>query len=628
MKKLLLIILFLPLFSVSQSIIPIPVNYEQTSDMFMLDNQVSIDVRTENGEVKRMVEQFAQIASRSGTKMKFKSVANPSQQDKVIIFDLNKSPDNQLGEEGYTLEVKNESVQILANKPAGIFNGIQTLRQLLPADYERKDMAMGIGMLMGCKITDYPRFQWRGLMLDVSRHFFTVEEVKEYIDMMARYKFNTLHWHLTDDNGWRIEIKSLPKLTEVGAWRVERFGKFGDRKDPQPDESATYGGFYTQEDIKEIVEYATDRNVSIMPEIDVPGHSMAMLAAYPELSVDGGKRYVNPGTKFAEWYAGGTFKMLIDNTLDPSNEKVYETLDKVFTEVAALFPHEYIHIGGDEAYHGYWEADKVNQKLMKKEGLKNGHELQGYFMRRVGEIIKSKGKKVMGWDEMLEGGLSDGDAIMSWRGIEGGIEAAKLGHPVVMTPKLFTYLDYTQGDHTVEFPIYSDLSLKTAYSFEPIPEGIDGSLILGGQGNLWTEHIPTIRYAFYMTYPRSFALAETFWSPKEKKDWSSFVSRTEQHFSRFDAYESAISKAIYDPIVKTKKEDGKLVVTITSDLPNIELYYTINNTFPDKYTSKYTEPIIIPEGDVTLKAVTYRNGRLIGRMLSIPLEELEKRAGK
>jgi hexosaminidase len=628
MKKLLLIILFLPLFSVSQSIIPIPVNYEQTSDMFMLDNQVSIDVRTENGEVKRMVEQFAQIASRSGTKMKFKSVANPSQQDKVIIFDLNKSPDNQLGEEGYTLEVKNESVQILANKPAGIFNGIQTLRQLLPADYERKDMAMGIGMLMGCKITDYPRFQWRGLMLDVSRHFFTVEEVKEYIDIMARYKFNTLHWHLTDDNGWRIEIKSLPKLTEVGAWRVERFGKFGDRKDPQPDESATYGGFYTQEDIKEIVEYATDRNVSIMPEIDVPGHSMAMLAAYPELSVDGGKRYVNPGTKFAEWYAGGTFKMLIDNTLDPSNEKVYETLDKVFTEVAALFPHEYIHIGGDEAYHGYWEADKVNQKLMKKEGLKNGHELQGYFMRRVGEIIKSKGKKVMGWDEMLEGGLSDGDAIMSWRGIEGGIEAAKLGHPVVMTPKLFTYLDYTQGDHTVEFPIYSDLSLKTAYSFEPIPEGIDGSLILGGQGNLWTEHIPTIRYAFYMTYPRSFALAETFWSPKEKKDWSSFVSRTEQHFSRFDAYESAISKAIYDPIVKTKKEDGKLVVTITSDLPNIELYYTINNTFPDKYTSKYTEPIIIPEGDVTLKAVTYRNGRLIGRMLSIPLEELEKRAGK
>jgi hexosaminidase len=628
MKKLLLIILFLPLFSVCQSIIPIPVNYERTNDMFMLDNQVSIDVRTENEEVKRMAGQFAEISARSGTKMKFKSVASPNQQDKVIIFDLNKSPDNQLSQEGYTLEVKNESVQIMANKPAGIFNGIQTLRQLLPSDYERKDMAMGIGMLMGCKITDYPRFGWRGLMLDVSRHFFTVEEVKEYIDMMSRYKFNTLHWHLTDDNGWRIEIKALPKLTEIGAWRVERFGKFGDRKDPQPGEVATYGGFYTHEDIKEIVKYATDRNVSIMPEIDVPGHSMAMLAAYPELSVDGGQRYVNPGTKFAEWYAGGTFKMLIDNTLDPSNKKVYETLDKVFTEVAALFPHEYIHIGGDEAYHGYWEADKDNQKLMKKEGLKNGHELQGYFMKRVGKIVKSKGKKVMGWDEMLEGGLADGDAIMSWRGTEGGIEAAKMGHPVVMTPKLFTYLDYTQGDHTVEFPIYSDLSLKTAYSFEPIPEGVDSSLILGGQGNLWTEHIPTIRYAFYMTYPRAFALSEVYWSPKEKKDWTSFVNRTEQHFSRFDAYESALSKAIYDPIVKTKKADGKLVTTISSDLPNTEIYYTTDNTFPDKYTPKYTEPIIIPEGDVTLKAVTYRNGRPIGRMLSIPLEELEKRADK
>jgi hexosaminidase len=628
MKKLLLILFFLPLFSVCQSIIPVPVNYEQTSDMFMLDNQVSIDVRTENEEVKRMVEQFAQITSRSGTKMKFKSVANPSQQDKVIIFDLNRSPDNKLGEEGYTLEVKNESVKIMANKPAGIFNGIQTFRQLLPADYERKDMAMGMGMLMGCKITDYPRFQWRGLMLDVSRHFFTVEEVKEYIDMMARYKFNTLHWHLTDDNGWRIEIKSLPKLTEVGAWRVERFGHYGKRKDPQPDEPATYGGFYTHEDIKEIVAFAAERNVSILPEIDVPGHSLAMLAAYPELSIDGGKRYVNPGTEFSEWYADGTFKMLVDNTLDPSSKKVYEVLDKVFTEVAALFPNEYIHVGGDEAYHGYWEADEDNQKLMKKEGLKNGHELQGYFLKRVGEIVRSKGKKVIGWDEILEGGLSSDDAVMSWRGMKGGIEAAKLGHPVVMTPTTFAYLDYTQGDHTVEQPIYANLSLRKAYSFEPVPDGVDSKYILGGQGNLWTEQVPTIRHAFYMTYPRALAISETLWSPKEQKDWTSFVSRTEQHFTRFDAYESSISKAIYDPIVKTKKEDGKLVVTITSDLPNTELYYTINNTFPGQYTPRYTAPIIIPEGDVTLKTVTYRNGRPIGRTLSIPLDELEKRAGK
>lgn len=628
MKKTLLLLCLLPILSFAQSIIPVPVSYENTEAMFMLDNRVSIDIRTTNAEVKRMTEQFAEVLERSGTKLNFKSVATPSQQDKALIFSLNKTPDNQLGNEGYNLEVKNESVEITANQPAGIFNGIQTLRQLLPADFERKDMAMGIGMLMGCKVTDYPRFGWRGLMLDVSRHFFTVKEVKEYIDMMSRYKFNKLHWHLTDDNGWRIEIKSLPKLTEVGAWRVERFGHFGERKDPQPGEPTTYGGFYTHEDIKEIVQYAADRNISIMPEIDVPGHSMAMLAAYPELSIDGGKRDVNPGTEFAEWYAGGKFKMLIDNTLDPSNEKVYEALDKVITEVAMLFPEEYIHIGGDEAYHGYWESDPDNQKLMKKKGLKNGHELQGYFMKRVGDIVRSKGKKVIGWDEILEGGLADDDAIMSWRGMKGGIEAAKMGHPVVMTPTTFAYLDYMQGDPTVEQPIYADLSLHKSYAFEPVPEGVDSKYILGGQGNLWTEQIPTIRHAFYMTYPRAFALAETLWSPKEKKNWNGFVNRVEQHFQRLDAYEVPVSQAIYDPIIKTKKEGDKLVVTITSDLPNTELYYTIDNTFPEQYTPKYTEPITIPEGDVTLKAVTYRNGRPIGRMLSISVKELEKRAEK
>lgn len=628
MKRTLLLLCLFPILSFAQSIIPAPVSYENTQAMFMLDNSVSIDVRTTNAEVKRMAEQFAEVLERYGTTLNFKTVTTPSQQEKAIVFSLNTTADSKLGDEGYTLSVKDESVKIAANKPAGIFNGIQTLRQLLPADYERKDMAMGIGMLMGCEITDAPRFGWRGLMLDVSRHFFTVEEVKEYIDMMSRYKFNKLHWHLTDDNGWRIEIKSLPKLTEVGAWRVERFGHYGERKDPQPDEPATYGGFYTHEDIKEIVKYAADRNISIMPEIDVPGHSMAMLAAYPDLSIDGGKRYVNPGTEFSEWYADGTFKMLIDNTLDPSNEKVYETLDKVMTEVAMLFPDEYIHIGGDEAYHGYWEADADNQKLMKKKGLKNGHELQGYFMRRVGDIVRSKGKKVMGWDEMLEGGLSKDDAIMSWQGIEPGIKAAKLGHPVVMTPKQFTYLDYTQGDHTVESPIYSDLHLKTAYDFEPVPSGIDSELILGGQGNLWTEQIPTIRHAFYMTYPRAFALSEVYWSPKEKKNWDSFINRTEQHFQRFDAYELPVSKAIYDPIIKTNNDGEKLIVTISSDLPNTEIYYTINNTFPDNFSAKYTSPITIPEGDVTLKAVTYRNGRQIGRMLSVSLEQLKRRIGK
>lgn len=610
------------------TLIPQPVSYEHNDALFMLDDYVAIDVRTDNPEVKAIADQLVALVKNSGTKLTFKSVPNPSQQQKAIIFELNKTPNAELGTEGYELEVKDESVRIVANQPAGIFYAMQTFRQLLPSDYERKDDMVGIGMLMGCKIKDYPRFGWRGLMLDVSRHFFTKEEVKQYIDVMASYKFNVLHWHLTDDNGWRIEIKSLPKLTEVGAWRVERYGRFGDRKGPQPNEPATYGGFYTQDDIKEIVAYAAQKHVSILPEVDVPGHSMAALAAYPELSTRKEPKFVNPGTNFAEWYGDGKFKMLIENTLNPADEKVYAFLDKVFGEIAPLFPMAYIHVGGDECYHGYWEEDEGCKKLMKKEGLKDTHELQSYFMKRVEKIVSSKGKKMIGWDEILEGGLAKGAAVMSWRGMKGGIEAAKMGHDVVMTPTTFAYLDYTQGDHTVELPIYADLSLHKTYDFEPVPEGVETKYILGGQGNLWTEQIPTIRHAFYMTYPRAFALSETFWSPKEKKEWNGFMNRVEHHFTRFDAQNLDVSQAIYDPIVKTSKQDDKLICTITSDVQNTEIYYTIDNTFPDRFTPKYEKPIVIPEGDVTLKVVTYRNGRPIGRMLSIKHTELEKRAGK
>jgi hexosaminidase len=631
MKKIFFIALLAFPFGVfSQGIIPTPVSFESSeSGMFMLDNQVSIDLKTDNLAVKKMVEAFAQLAQTAGSEMKYQTIETPSYSNKVIRFELNKIPLAELGNEGYELEVKEESIQLTANQPAGIFNGIQTLRQLLPSDFENKEnMGMGLGMIPACKIKDYPRFGWRGLMLDVSRHFFTKDEVKQYIDMMARFKFNVLHWHLTDDNGWRIEIKALPKLTEVGAWRVARFGKYGNRKDPQLNEPATYGGFYTQNDIKEIVAYAAERNISVLPEIDIPGHSLAALAAYPELSVDKKQKFVNPGTAFSEWYADGTFKMLVDNSLNPSDEKVYDFIDKVFTEVAALFPHPYIHVGGDECYHGYWEQDKNCQALMKKEGLKNGHELQSYFMKRVEKIVKNKGKKMIGWDEILEGGLAKGAAVMSWRGMKGGIEAAKLGHEVVMTPTTYGYLDYTQGDHTVELPIYADLSLKKTYEFEPIPEGVNGKLILGGQANLWTEQIPTLRHAFYMTYPRALATAETVWSPKEKKDWTNFVGRVEQQFYRFDALQIPISKAIYDPIVKTRKENNQLICDITSDLQNVELYYTIDNTFPDSYSPKVTGAFPLPEGDVTLKVISYQNGRPIGRMLSINNTELNKRAGK
>lgn len=635
MKKI--IVLLLSTFSVfaQNNIIPAPVSYENVMgtgmNMFMLDARTSIEVRDENPEAKKIAENLVNsLGFMAGQKPVFKKVPTPTMQDKVMIFTLNKIADAKLGNEGYTLDVDGTTIKMTANKPSGLFYATQTLRQLMPAQAENKDFPMGMYPIMGCKITDYPRFGWRGLMLDVSRHFFTKEEVKSYIDLMARYKFNTFHWHLTDDNGWRIEIKSLPKLTEIGSKRVARFGHFGNREDPKEGEETPYGGFYTQEDIKEVVQYAAERHVTIVPEIDVPGHSMAALAAYPELSTQKEvKRYVNPGTKFAVWNADGTFKMITENTLNPSDDKVYEFLDKVFTEVAALFPNKYIHIGGDEAYHGFWEKDAGCQAFMKKNNLKDTHELQSYFVKRVEKIVNKKGKILLGWDEILEGGLAPNAAVMSWRGMKGGIEAAKQKHDVVMSPTTFAYLDYMQGDPTIEVPIYSSLSLKKAYSFEPVPDSTDAKYILGGQANLWTEQVQNYRHALYMTYPRAFAISESVWSPKEKKNWDSFIGRTEVHFNRFDAANLKVSKAVYDAIVTTKKDGEKLMCEMTCDVPGTEIFYTTDDSFPDKFSPKYSAPIEIPQGaDVTLRVVTLRNGQPTGRMLMIPRAALEKRVKK
>src|SRR5258708_24421388 len=310
-------------------------------------------------------------------------------------------------------------------------------------------------------------------MLDVSRHFFPKEYVKEYIDQIARYKFNRFHWHLTDDNGWRIEIKSLPKLTEVGAWRVPRVGTFGRNEAPKPGEAATDGGFYTQEDIKEIVQYAKERFIEILPEVDVPGHSMAAIASYPELSVTKDPNIkVNPGSNFAKW-GNGTFEMFIDNTLNPIDEKVYQFLDKVFGEMAGLFPFEYVHMGGDECYKGYWERDAHVQDFMKKMNIKNGEELQAYFNKRVYKMLSDKNKKLIGWDEILEGGIAPGAAVMSWRGSKGGIEASRLKHTVVMSPAPMYYLDMGQGEPSVEPPLYNIARLQALYSFNILRQGID-----------------------------------------------------------------------------------------------------------------------------------------------------------
>ncbi len=546
----------------------------------------------------------------------------------TIQLIINETDNPVLGTEGYEIESGAKSVSIKANQPAGIFYGIQTLMQLLPGEVESKTAVKTDWVIPDVKITDFPRFSWRGIMLDVSRHFFSKEDVKKYIDQIVRYKYNTLHLHLTDDNGWRIEIKALPKLTEVGAWRVQRAGHFGERAEPKPGEPATYGGFYSHDDIKELVKYASERFVRIVPEIDLPGHSMALIASYPELSCrkDLNTR-VNPGTNFAEWYGNGTFKMLVENTLNPSDEKVYEYLDKVFSEVATLFPDSYIHVGGDECYKGYWLQDEGCRALMKKLNIRHVEDLQGYFMNRVEKILKSKGKKLLGWDEILEGGISPDATVMSWRGQKGGIEAAGMGHNVVMTPNSHAYIDFQQGEPTVEPPVYASLRLKKCYSFDPVPAGVDKKYILGGQGNLWTEQIPNLRYAEYMTWPRGWALAEDFWSPAGVKDWDNFIRRVEYQFSRSDIAGVNYSKAIYDPVISFKRTNGKVILEMETEAPDLELYFSTDDTMPDNFSAKYQGPVEVPEGPVTLRIIAYRNGKPIGHLITLNPAEIRKRAG-
>lgn len=547
----------------------------------------------------------------------------------AIRLMLNSKPDNQIGNEGYTFSSSSEGVTIKANTPAGLFYGIQSFFQLLPPQIESVTLVENINwQLPQVEITDYPRVGWRGMMLDVSRHFFTVDEVKRFIDNMVKYKFNTFHWHLTDDEGWRIEIKSLPKLTEIGAWRVDKVGWFGTFSKPLPDEPKTYGGFYTQDQIRDVVRYAAERFVRVMPEIDVPGHSLAAIASYPELScTPGAEEYsVRAGEEFMDWSHGAPPIAYVDNTLCPANEKVYDFMDKVITEVAQLFPFEYIHSGGDEAPHNFWENNPQVKELMRREGLKTMPEVQSYFGKRIEKIIQSKGKKMMGWDEILEGGITPTTALMSWRGIDAGIEASKSGHYVVMSPTNFVYIDYMQGDPCTEAPVYATLRLNQSYKFDPLPTGVNEKFVLGGQANLWTEQIYNIRQAEYMTWPRGFAIAESLWSPKEKKDWNKFVTKTEAQFPRLDWAQTKYSPAMYDPIVSVRKEGEKYFVELTPEIDGLDIYTSFDGSTPDNFYPKYSAPLLIPKDARLMRIITYRDGKPIGRLMSITVDDLKSRA--
>lgn len=610
------------------SLIPIPVSMQPTAGSFILKKSVVIELSAGTADAKRVADFLAGKLSRGvGYSIPVKPVKFNSNVPGNIRISITNNP--VLGNEGYELTVNPTAISVKANTAAGLFYGVQSLTKLFPKEIESKTtVANVVWKVPSVSITDYPRFHWRALMLDVSRHFFNKQQVKDFIDNMVQYKYNLLHLHLTDDQGWRIEIKSLPNLTKVGAWRANREGAWGNTKAPDPDEPKTYGGFYTHEDIKEIVQYAADRFVTILPEIDVPGHSLAAIASYPELTCTPGKYQVNASEEFQLWGPNGN-TALVDNNLCPAKENVFDFLDKVFTEVAELFPYEYIHMGGDEAAKNFWEKSDLIKDLMQKQGLKNAEEVQSYFVKRVEKIIQSKGKKLMGWDEILQGGLAPSATVMSWRGMKGGIEAAKMNHQVVMAPQDFTYVDLMQGDPYVEPPEFSSLRLNQSYKFDPVPPGIDPKFILGGEACLWTEHTTNMRAAQYLLWPRGLAVAESVWSPKENKNWPEFVKRVENEFQRMDVAKVKYARSMYDPAFTVSADaNNQLKVTLETEVPNLDIYYSFDETNPDEFYPKYQQPLIIPEDALHVKVITYREGKPIGKQINMPVEELRKRIKK
>lgn len=591
------------------ALIPIPQTVTYAETAFKISQGTTIGLESSSAELLSIADYFNhKVNPALGYSLEVKEQGD-------IQFSLINNPD--LGNEGYHLKVEKRQITIEANQPAGIFYGVQTLLQMLPKEIRSQQVQHDVEWaIAGADITDKPQFPWRGLMLDVSRHWFTKEEVMRFIDELAEYKMNVFHWHLTDDQGWRIEIKSLPNLTAKGAWRAKRVGQWWQREPQQPDEEATYGGYYTQEDIKDVLAYAKQRYVRVIPEIDVPGHSLATLVAYPELACMKAPKYVNVGNKF---YGED------ENTLCAGKEETFEFLDKVFTEVAALFPDEYIHVGGDECFKGFWHKCPRCQARMKAENLKDENELQSYVIHRLESILKAKGKKLIGWDEILEGGLAPDATVMSWRGMEGGIKAAKANHHVIMTPTQHCYLDLWQGEPSVEPDTYSMCRLSDSYRFNPIPDSVPAEMVLGGQGNLWSESVPTFRHAEYMTWPRGWALAEVLWSGPAKTDWDEFWPRVEKHFERADVAGINYARSMYNAIITPYKENNECLIKLDCELKDSDIYYTFDNTDPDSFSPKYFEPLRIPKNATWLRVVTYRNGKPSGKVITLRIDELLKR---
>lgn len=500
--------------------------------------------------------------------------------------------------EGYILTVTSEGVNVTGHDSSGIFYALQSIIQLI-----KHDNSHGY-YLPVCTIKDYPRFSYRGMHLDVSRHYFSTGAIKKWINILALYKINNFHWHLTDDQGWRVEIKRYPELQRVAAFRDETL--IGHKKDlPHRFDGQRYGGYYTQQEVKDIVKYAADRNITVIPEIEMPGHALAALAAYPVLGCTGGA------------YRTATFWGIFNDVYCAGKEQSFQFLQNVLDEVISLFPSRYIHIGGDECLKDKWKSCPHCQKRIKDEHLKDEQELQSYFIGRIEKYLNARNRQIIGWDEILEGGLAPGATVMSWTGEEGGIEAAKLGHDVIMTPEKFVYLDYYQSLYPEE-PLAAGgyLPLKKLYQYDPVPSqlnALQAQHIKGVQANVWTEYMKDPDHAEYMMFPRMLALAETAWSPKHHRDFKHFLSRVRSHgdlLKRLNVHYAGNFDEVTDSVSRTA--NGSILLHLKSERPDAVIKYTRTDKIPGLSDSTYNIPVLLASSG-SIKANVFINGKAAQR---------------
>ncbi len=593
------------------SIVPEPVFVNAKEGSFTFSNRTKIAFENigQNCETAKYI-------TKTMRQLHMRTSVGSTETDQCIAFSLNDSSNIELGEEGYILEVQNNVIHISANTETGLFYGFQTLLQMLPEDISNERYKKIV--IPCCTILDYPRFEWRGSHLDVSRHFFTVKDVKKHLDLMAAYKLNKFHWHLTDDHGWRIEIEKYPLLNDVGSWRVDRADvPWGEAKPAKEGEECSYGGFYKKEEIKEIVEYAAQRHIDVIPEIEIPGHCSEILAAYPHFAC------ANDDT---------TYQVQIGPYWPPrailcgGNDSVMQFLFDVMDEIIPLFPYNYIHVGGDEAVKSNWERCPRCQARIKKLGLENENQLQSWMIMEVEAYLQMQGKQIIGWDEILDGGVSTEATVMSWQGFEGAVKAARHGNHAIMTPTEYCYLDYYQGNPKFCPPAMNHLlPLYKVYQFEPVPAGITTSqarFILGGQANLWAEYINDYHHAEYMLLPRLCAIAECLWSPADHKNWPRFRAKLVYQKNRLIQMGYNVFEGYFKPILFTSKNaDGTMNVAFDWEVEGTEIYYSTEGTpEKDKGGIRFTEPFQVTPG-TEVSTASYLNGELKEEIYTYTIEQ-------